>query len=478
MELASSVRQYVRQQGLARPTTRVVAAVSGGSDSVALAYLLQELDASGDLRLVGVAHFNHQLRALAAADEQFVVACAASLGVPALAEREDVAARARRTRRSVEVAAREARYDLFERARRHFDADVVALGHTRDDQAETFLLRLLRGAGPRGLSGMHPRRGFIVRPLLGCRHADLREYLDARKLTFVEDETNVDLTIPRNRVRGELLPFLAAYNPAIVDVLADEAQIAQETWHWMGEAADELAARIVGAAPTPDPPSAAAPGDADCTLDVTALNKAPAALRRLIVWRAMNDVAAPRAVSYNHVEAALRLDQNQAADAPGLRVQRNGATLVLTRRPAAAVGHGNARNPVNLFSYSLSIPGEVRVSDASCIVSVEPDGGGPDRGAGSGKGPLALVRRDLCGDRLTVRNRRPGDRFRPLGLRGGKKLQDYFVDRKVTRARRDLVPLVVDQQDRIVWVAGHGIDEAFQVTDASQGVLLLKVRQA
>jgi tRNA(Ile)-lysidine synthetase-like protein len=202
----------------------------------------------------------------------------------------------------------------------------------------------------------------------------------------------------------------------------------------------------------------------------------------------MNEVAAPRSVSFGHVEAALRLVRgirNQAADAPGLRVQRNGAALVLTGRPADAVGRGNAvnrenpGNPVNLFEYSLSIPGEIRLPETGYIVSAELNSSTAvgDRQAATGKGQVALVRRDLCRDRVKVRNRRPGDRFRPVGLRRGKKLQDYFVDRKVARARRDLVPLIVDEENRIVWVAGYGIDEAFRVTDASQGVLILKVRQ-
>ena len=127
-------------------------------------------------------------------------------------------ARAGRERRSLEDAAHAARYAFFDRARAHFDADVVAVGHTRDDQAETFLLRLLRGAGARGLAAMHPRRGAVIRPLLDCRRDDLRAYLAERRIPHVEDESNLDVSIPRNRVRAELLPLLQArFNPAAVD---------------------------------------------------------------------------------------------------------------------------------------------------------------------------------------------------------------------------------------------------------------------
>src|SRR6185369_5420858 len=155
--------------------------------------------------------------------------------------REDVGARAAAARRSIEDAGSAARREFYARARLHFAADCVAVGHTRDDQAETFLLRLLRGAGPRGLASMHPRRGPVVRPLLSCRRHELRAFLAERHASYVDDESNADVSIPRNRVRVELLPLLEArFNPAIVDVLADEANLARETWEWLEIEADAL----------------------------------------------------------------------------------------------------------------------------------------------------------------------------------------------------------------------------------------------
>jgi len=483
MQVLDRIRRYVHQHALFRADTRLIVALSGGSDSVALTVLLRELDAAGDVRLVGAAHFNHQLRDGADRDEQFAASLARSLDIPFAVDRADVRARARGERRSLETAAREARYEFFERARRQFEADKVALGHTRDDQAETFLLRLVRGAGPRGLAAMYPRRGTIVRPILDCRRMELRVYLDERRIAYVEDETNRDVRIPRNRIRAELIPLLAArFNPAIVDALAHEAELARETWEWLASAADELSGERVGslfrtAIPktTPDPFCG--------ELDVAWLKAAPAPLRRLIVWSAMNEIAGGRPVTFRHVQTALQLLERDrgAVDAPGQRVERIDSRLVLTGRPADTVGRWA---PENVFWYPLSIPGEVQLAEASCIVSAElrvdtrfggpgTDNEGPST---SGRGPLALVRGDLCRGALAVRNRRPGDRFRPIGVGGRKKLQDYFVDRKVALARRDRVPLVVDQSDRIVWVAGYGIDEAFRVTDASQSVLLLKLK--
>jgi len=169
------------------------------------------------------------------------------------------------------------------------------------------------------------------------------------------------------------------------------------------------------------------------------------------------------------------------ADLPGQRAERIGAALVLTGRPHDAVGRRPAP-AANVFRFSLSIPGEVIVPDAGTVSAeraVEPltDAFLTNAGVRSrGDRSAATVRADLCGTSLIVRNRRPGDRFRPLGVGGRKKLQDFFVDRKIARNRRDAVPIVVDQDDRIVWVAGHEIDEAFRVTDRSQPVLLLKFK--
>ena len=473
MIVLDRVRQFVRQHHLIVPDSRVLAAVSGGSDSVALVHILRELADAGEMRLAGVAHFNHQLRPSADDDERFAAGVAARLDLAFVADRGDVAARARRERRSIEDTARTARHEFLERARLTAGADVVALGHTRDDQAETVLMRLTRGAGPRGLAGMHPRNGSLVRPLLGCRREALRAWLAERRLTFVDDETNADVSIPRNRVRAELLPLLEArFNPAIVDALADQAEIARETWAWMDALTADLDASVVRRSMTADNTPVR-------EIDVAVLHAAPLALQRALMWRLMSEVAGGRPIAFGHVDGAIRLmDEGGETrlDFPGQRLERIGASVVLTGRVDGAQGRRVPDEASNLFRFPLSIPGEVALPGTGWSVSAETttnaivgNGGGKD---------VAIVQRDLCRGSLAVRNRRPGDWFRPVGLNGRKKLQDYFVDRKVARKLRDAVPLVVDETDRIVWVAGFGIDEAFRVTDPAQPVIILKLRQA
>jgi len=479
MTLLDRVRRTIRRHDLAPAGTRVVLAVSGGSDSVALASIAHALSADDGLQVAGVAHFNHQLRDAAAADEQFCRDLAGRFGWRFLAGRGDVPARAARERISVEHAARRSRYEFFEAALRHFDADVVALGHTRDDQAETFLLRLLRGAGPRGLASMHPRKGWVVRPLIECRRAELRAHLAEQQLPFVDDETNADPAIARNRVRAELLPLLESrFNPNIVETLAAEADLARDEWTWLSAAAAELRD---GAELRPRVPRTRALRRIELAIDV--LLAAPPALRRMAVWEAMTDCAGGRTISFEHVRTALDVVAGEQGgfDAPGVRVERGGGVLVLTGRPEGLRGRWNPlhANQSNLFEYRLSIPGEVALPEAGCVLSAElPDEfGSADSRATLGRTDVVAVRADLCGSALAVRNRRRGDRFRPAQAPGVRKLQDFFVDRKVPRARRDAVPIVVDAGGRIVWVAGYGIDGAFRVSDPSQGVLILRLRQ-
>lgn len=466
MTLIDRVRRTLQRQQLTRSTTRVVAALSGGPDSMALLHILRALERDGEFQLAAVAHLNHRLRAAADTDEQFCAGVARSLGLPFVAERVDVAALAAAEHRSVEDAAHVARHDFFERVVRQHGADVVAVGHTREDQAETFLLRLVRGAGARGLSAIHPRNGIVIRPLLDCSKAEVRAFLQAHGLASVHDASNDDVGIPRNRVRAELLPLLAdRFNPRIVDVLAAEADLARADEHvldglataWTAEHLSRQEDRI--------------------RIEAAALATLPEAVGWRVLHRAMREAAGGRLIGFDHVKQAWEATTgaSPAFDAPGHRVERDGPFVVLTGRPAGSAGRprGAATGPVTAFRYTLPVPGEVAIAEIGCVMSalVEPSGVAVPRADDAS----AVVPLELVAGGLAVRNRRPGDRLKPSPA-GHRKLQDLFVDRKVPREARDRIPLVVDGADRIVWVPGHAIDREFHVTDPLQAVVILRLK--
>jgi tRNA(Ile)-lysidine synthase len=468
--LKDRVLRTLRRHDLIPARSRVVAAVSGGPDSMALVHVLAELQLAGDFTLAGLAHLNHRLRGDAAdADEEFCRTAAAALGVPIEIESTDVAARAREEGSSIETTARAARYEFLERAAARLGADRIAVGHTRNDQAETFLLRLLRGAGPRGLGGIRPRVGRIVRPLIDATRADVLEYLGVHGIAWREDDSNADVGIPRNRVRHELIPFLAErFTPGIVDVLARDAAIAQEDAEWLDSAAIEIAPTIVLDSSQANVGTSGSPQHGRIRLDARALADAPVALARRVVRDALQAVGEGRTPGFEHVAAVMGLEPGQSVDVPGVQAERRGAEIHLRARTAEA----------NPFQYSLSIPGEVEVVEAGLVISAdrtnEFDGPGP-RGVAR-QTAVAVSAAGLAGE-LKVRSRRPGDALRPIGLGGRKKLQDLLVDRKVAREERDRVPIVVDRSDRIVWVVGHAVAEDFRVTEPAAGVILLKARR-
>ncbi len=467
MRIIDSVRSTVRRYGLLPAGSRVAVALSGGADSVALLYLLREIAEEEDFQVAGVAHLNHLLRgADADADERFCRECASKLDLPIDVERIDVAALAPTLQASIEHAAHVARYEFYERAATRLNATHVAVAHTKDDQAETFLLRLLRGAGPRGLGGMHPRAGIVVRPLVETSRAAVRAFVAEGRLEFREDASNHDLAIPRNRIRHELLPLVErSYAPGIVDALDRAAAIAREDAEYLDGAAGDAAARLISRT------------RAGVELDADALLREPPAMARRVIRLAQRAVAGAHFVGFDAVEAVLRFAVSKSTgqlDLPGHRVNRRGNRLVLT------TSRGREKPlPAADFSYPLDIPGWVKVPEAACTISADMNTVPFGRVAKevwrlTGRGDEAVLEAGRLAGPLLVRNRRPGDRFRPLGLEGRKKLQDLFVDAKTDRAEREITPVIVDRTGQIVWVAGHGLAEAFRVTETTRDVVILK----
>ena len=461
LRLVADVQHFATRHQLWRPDTRVVAAVSGGSDSVALLVLLNELHARAALQLIALAHLNHGIRgADADADEAFCRMLAATRGIPFVSARVDVPALARRDRTSVEVAARRARQRFFEEVRQRQQADRIATAHTADDQAETVLLHLVRGSGARGVGAMPPRRRALVRPLLECSREELRRFLNDAGQDWREDATNRDVSHPRNRVRHELLPYIARhFNPRIAGALARFANLAR--------ADDEVLERDATAATI----AIVRRGD-ELALDATRLRDVPEAIARRVVRDALR-AATGRDATLADIErvGAVARGETGAAEVAGLRVEHSGQFVVLVNKG------GRKRQQTAQFRFDLPIPGSVEWTPGGWAVEAV----GPITRSGdqSPVGPSNEVAIDAAGvgPAVVVRRRQPGDWIRPLGLGGRKKLQDVLVDRKVPLECRDLVPVVTDVHGRVIWVAGHALAEEFRVTSDTNAVVILKLRR-
>ena len=320
------VRRAVRKHALCPPGARLLVALSGGSDSVALTHVLLDLAEHGGFAVAALAHLNHRLRPSADRDEAFCRQFADRLGLGIVVEAVDVLTVARAGGFSVEDAARRVRYDFLGRTASDIGADRIAVGHTQDDQAETFLLKLMRGAGLTGLAGIYPRRGQVIRPLLDVPRVELRQYLRSKGEMWVEDETNEDLDNPRNRIRHRVLPELdrAAGGPTRA-AIARAAGLIRDDGQWLDEVAAERLGRLL------------VESEAGLELDVTSLVDVPPPILRRMVLRAMRKAGPAREIGSEHVDAVLALlgGLQGAVDVPGSRVELRGEQLVLTEQRAA-----------------------------------------------------------------------------------------------------------------------------------------------
>ena len=429
--------------------SRWLVGVSGGADSVALLHLLNNLRRGQRIHFV-VAHLDHQLRGAASAgDARFVQRLAGRLRLPCVVERGDVAACAAAHGWSLEQAAREARLDFFLRTARAQRAAGVLLAHTQDDQAETLLLRLMRGAGPQGLGGMHADsalRGLrILRPLLGCRRAALRDWLRARRLRWREDASNADERFLRNAVRRRVLPALqAAAGRDVAPALARAAALlADEQEHWT-EALAAAAGRC-------------AHGDG---WSATALAREELAIqRRLLIDRLWSQTGGGDFEAVERVRALAAAGRGRAdvgrswfAVAAGgvLRFERaaDGADMpTLPLRPGAAL-LDEARG--------LKIRAQWR------------------RGGRVPRGGILLDAGHVQKAQLAIRAWRPGDRMRPEGGRGSRKLQDIFTDAKVPRSDRHRLPVLV-ADDAPVWVPGFRAAEGWRARRGAARALAVTI---
>jgi tRNA(Ile)-lysidine synthase len=454
---ANLVLSYIRKHALLKAGDRVGVAVSGGADSVALLRLLLELGPEIGIVLC-VVHFNHQLRgATSDGDAQFVADLASRHKLDVHCESRDTAAYASQKHLSLETAARDLRYQYFRCVLDEARLNRVATAHTLDDQAETVLLKVTRGAGSRGLAGIYPQltipgseNAAIIRPLLASRRKDLEAYLRSLDQPWREDASNRDLRHARNRVRHGILPRLERFlNPAVREALAETAEIARaEEDYWQGEVGRLL----------PQVWTRQDAGGAIRSADLIAL---PLALQRRVVRAACESLGLR--LEFHHVEEILSLASSlsaKSAEMPaGWVVSRKKHDLCLERAPAAAPSD---------YDYPLLVPGSTVVHEINSrfeAVLVP-------RNRLAEYNPDHLLNRARLSNDLHVRNWRPGDRFCPAHTKAPKKIKELLPGNDLTGAERKLWPVVVDGGGEVVWVRGLPTPAKLQPRDGDEATMI------
>jgi tRNA(Ile)-lysidine synthase len=505
IELESKVLDFIQRHCLIAPGEIVVLGVSGGADSVCLLHVLTKWQKELGIKL-HIAHLNHQLRGVESeADAEYVSNLADLLGIPITIDRQDVAAYRAERNCSIEEAARELRYAFLARVAREVGAYRIAIGHTRDDQVETVLMHILRGTGITGLCGLAPcspmaydsqrmswpasplslraealsvAKGqrsnlLVIRPLLDITRQETASYCQEHQLDPRIDSSNRSLSFFRNRLRLQLLPLLRQYNPSIDQALLRLADIAKEDNVFIEQQAcglwDEVARQENDA----------------IYLDKKQVAGLPIALQRHLLRVAVTKLAGDvRDIEATHIEAARSLLNKPASkriSLPHCLICHGGYNELVIAGTARQSQPPPCPFPPLPGEFPLKVPGKTVFSGWKVTASIvrERAASLSSRGAlSTGEGACQsnfVAHFDLrkTGNELFVRQRRPGDRFQPLGMNMPKKLYEFMVDAKIPRSWRGYIPIVCSPQ-QIIWVVGWRIDDRVKTTEAIKEILRLE----
>jgi tRNA(Ile)-lysidine synthase len=445
--------ETIKEYQLLEPGDLVLVGVSGGADSTALLHLLHAHQKTLGISLQ-VAHLNHMLRkGVAELDANFVRSLAQKLGLPFTVEAINVEEIAKQKKLGVEEAARMARYQFFEKVAEQIGAQKIAVGHTADDNVETFLMRLLRGSGLRGLCGIPPRRGKIIRPLIKIWRQEIEEYVGKLKLVPRRNHTNYESKYLRNSIRLKLLPQLKIYNLNIKEILLQTILLLTGDYFYLEDEAQKALEQVI-----------ASENDQQIVLDLKAFKALPQVLQKYCLRLAVEKIKGDlKQLGFSHFQDILRqLDSTEKWE-----LHFPEEILIIGKEGKLIIGREKAPIlAVKSFRYSLPIPGEIEIPEVgkkvrSSFVEKMEKGTNPN---------VAFVDYQALGKEVIVRNKVAGDRFCPLGMMGTKKLQDFFIDEKIPLEEREKIPLL-ESGGRIIWVAGWRLDEHAKVTEKTQKIV-------
>lgn len=479
VSLFDQVRATIIRHGLIKRRDRVVVGVSGGPDSLTLLHVLNQLRENLGFEL-HVAHLNHQLRgAESDADAEFVRRIADEWQLPITIESRDVQTIVAERRISLEEAARVARYDFLSQVARRNDAHIIAVGHNRDDQAETVLMHFVRGAGLAGLRGMISKSTLpsadaqshlvLIRPLLDVPRREIETYCDEHQLSPRIDQTNYDTHMFRNRLRHDVMPFLETLNPHLRQVLSHASHAIADDFDFIDQSARAIYATV------------AHQTDAAIVFDRVAWSALHSSLQRATLRLAVHQLRGSlRDIDWIHIEDArlIALEKSVSAQAtlPAglvLVVGYNDFTIADGERGMSLLD----APLLHIESIALPETGIVDLPNSHWQAETQV----LDHTITETDSWTAVLDLDKCLGKRYLRRRKPGDRFQPLGMDGhSRSLHDFMIDKKIPRTLREWLPLLAidtSNSSDIAWVCGHRIDERFKVTPSTHRFWKISLRK-
>jgi len=455
--MITKVKETISKYKMLSQEDHVLVALSGGPDSVCLLRILSLLKDELEIGITAL-YIDHGLRPCETPFEMdFCKKFCDSLGIPLIIKSIDVVSFAQSKKISKQEAARELRYKVFYETAYEGGADKIALGHNADDQAETVLIRLIRGAGPLGLSGIPPVRQKIIRPLIEIERTEIEAFLDSNGTSFVMDSSNLTDRYTRNRIRHLIMPEIKKINPEAVKSILRTAEIYRSEEKYFDIIVAKSMMKMISRK-----------NEQSIELFIAPMEILDPVILRRILRRAINETKGLRGITFVHIEDIIQLIRTGKS---GDRLYLPGKIRVIKKYSVLVI---SSEDPKILSHYTIESPGEIYLRESSITFYTKLLDIGEIDSFGDGK-TTAYINADKLDFPLLVRPRQNGDYFYPLGFGKKKKLQDYFVDEKIPRDERDAIPLLVNNGD-VVWVAGHRIDERYRVDKTTRKVLQCNIK--